>query len=64
MRTARAPYAVTSGGGTMLIPPGGSHTAMVAFTPTAPGTFKLTMTVNSSDPRKPVATVKLKGKSR
>lgn len=48
----------------MLIPPGGSHTAMVAFTPTAPGTFKLTMTVNSSDPRKPVATVKLKGKSR
>ena len=64
VNAAPAPFAVTSGGGTVVIPPRGSHTAMVSFSPVAPGTYKLTMTVHSSDPRKPVAAVKLKGTAR
>ena len=58
------PFALVSGGGLIQIGPRGSHTVSLRFAPLARGRFTDVLRLDSSDPRRPVVNVGLRGRAR
>ena len=58
------PFSLMSGGGTVTIPPRGSHAVTLRFSPTVKGQATGTLVINSSDPANPTATIGLNGRGR
>jgi subtilisin family serine protease len=56
-----APFELVAGGGTVLLPPGGSHTIELRCTPSKVGIAKGVLEVASSDPSPPRKSVILQG---
>ncbi|HEU4752174.1 MAG TPA: fibronectin type III domain-containing protein, partial [Armatimonadota bacterium] len=64
VRTVTIPYVVTAGGGTVTLPPRGSASVTVRFTPQVAGTVSRVLTITSSDPAHATVNVTLTGKGR
>jgi len=61
--TLPPPFSVTAGGGSFTLASRTSRNVSVTFTPTAAGTFTQSLSILSSDPKKPTVSVRLLGKA-
>ena len=57
-------FSLVSGGGTVVIAPGGSHTVVLRFAPTTAGNTSGSLLINSTDSAIPSKTVSLAGRGR
>lgn len=59
-----APFAVTGGGGTTILPPGGSQVVTLSFTPVKKGKASGRLTLTTSDPAKSTASITLSSRAK